>query len=376
MIIIGNLYDYDNWNYFDGFSEYGELTGYEHRKVKTENINLEDNVYVYRETFDMYGIYKDEYMDFSGKMEYGVMGEKKLLTYYKYGFVDINGILISQAIFDTCHVFKEGFAAVAKKLKVDLYTNKKYIYKWGFVNKQGTNIVPHIFDEVHDFKNGHARVRIKQQWSFINKSGNLITDLSFDDAENFYHTGEILVAKVQFEGKWGIISKYGQYLLVPSYDYIKTFDNSKFIVAASNGVYYLFSNFIGITNFKNYSYIDKHSDELFLVVDKNKYGLINQKGDVVIQCIYDSIEKLDNKLNVVSNGSLLGIVDNNGNTILDCKCDSIGRFENGVSCVRINKLWGLIDTNGYFYIEPKFQNVWNKLFKDLKDKAIMSLNIS
>ncbi|MCB2289466.1 WG repeat-containing protein [Clostridium sp. CS001] len=109
-------------------------------------------------------------MNFSGKLDYGVFKEEKAFTFYKYGFVDTEGTVISENIFDNIKEFKEGFAAVAKKIKV----NDKYIYKWGFISKEGTKIVAHIFDEVHDFENSFAKVRIKEQCS--QNAGNIHQD--------------------------------------------------------------------------------------------------------------------------------------------------------------------------------------------------------
>lgn len=365
-----NLYDYDHWNYYDGFSEYGELKNYEHRSVGIEKMELRDNIYTYREIFDLYGIYEDEYMNMSGKLDYGVVGEKKLKTYYKYGFVDKEGEIVSEAVFDIVSGYKEGLAAVAKRIKVD----SEYLYKWGFINTQGSKIVPHIFDEVHDFKNGYARVRIKEKWSFINKFGDLITDLIFEDNEDFYCIDDILSAEVRIDDKWGIINKNGHYLIYPQYYYIETCYDTKFTIAIfDNGKYNLYNRFLPVTLLQDYTYIHRYSDKLFLVKNSNKYGLIDQQGKIVIECIYDCIQDLGEDQNAVKQGELWGIIDNKGKIIIECKCDSVGKFKDSVACVRINKLWGLVDKGGSFHIEPKFENVWGKVFNDLKDKAIISL---
>lgn len=87
-----------------------------------------------------------------------------------------------------------------------------------------------------------------------------------------------------------------------------------------------------------------------------KYGYVNEKGDFVIQPVYDGATNFSEGLAVVNTTDTYKVIDTTGNVIY--KSDSsIGTFQNGAAI--INKitdklLYGYIDTNGNAIADSNF----------------------
>ncbi|WP_281533055.1 WG repeat-containing protein [Anaerocolumna aminovalerica] len=87
-----------------------------------------------------------------------------------------------------------------------------------------------------------------------------------------------------------------------------------------------------------------------------KYGYVNEKGDFVIQPVYDCATNFSEGLAVVNTTDTYKVIDTTGNVIY--KSDSsIGTFQNGAAI--INKitdklLYGYIDTNGNAIADSNF----------------------
>lgn len=106
--------------------------------------------------------------------------------------------------------------------------------------------------------------------------------------------------------------------------------------------------------------------------ENGKYGLINFSGEKLTNAIYDEVSSLVNKPGciLVKKDNLYGIIDSKGNTIIDVKYNSIkgdeyssakdGYLKTGY--IISNKtssgiMYGYIDYNGKLLIEPKYESV-------------------
>ncbi|HPJ02920.1 MAG TPA: WG repeat-containing protein [Candidatus Limiplasma sp.] len=54
-------------------------------------------------------------------------------------------------------------------------------WKWGFVDRNGEVIVETIWDSASEFSEGLAGVERDGKWGFINIYGDLVIDLKWDD---------------------------------------------------------------------------------------------------------------------------------------------------------------------------------------------------
>jgi hypothetical protein len=76
-----------------------------------------------------------------------------------HGFMNRQGEVVIEPIYEMVNEFSEGLAAVRGDRK------------WGFIDAKGKMVIAPQFDEIRDFSEGLATVRIGKRSGFINKKG-------------------------------------------------------------------------------------------------------------------------------------------------------------------------------------------------------------
>ena len=105
---------------------------------------------------------------------------------------------------------------------------------------------------------------------------------------------------------------------------------------------------------------------------RSLFGIINHKGEVVLDTIYDSIQQAasNKKLFTVQHKYLYGVLDINGNEIIPFgKYDLIDGFDRGLARVKIGKRtnglinsgakWGIINEQGEEVLPVEYDDIWN-----------------
>lgn len=177
--------EYDN---IDNFSQYGMEGKWEALAVATKNgksgfIDLNGKVAIPLEydavmafSNGLAGVRKDELWGFintDNQMvihpQFDEVGwfsgcDQEPLTYFalnkKYGYMDMDGKVVIDAVYDDADGFSEGLAAVKIKKK------------WGFIDKEGKEVIPFIYKGTAQFRDGHAYVWLKGKSFYIDKNGN------------------------------------------------------------------------------------------------------------------------------------------------------------------------------------------------------------
>lgn len=331
-----------------------------------------------------------------------------------YGFYRDNGYVRD---------FNEGMVAVAKETSGAKHNYERAL-KWGYMDKDGKLVVDYIYDEAADFSEGLAWVANEEFQGFIDKQGNKVLDGAkyyVPDAgmlNYMFKNGMACVVKMDDEGnaKYGYINKQGQEVVPCKYDAANPFSEGK----ASVGVYKE-ENADALFPYV-YSYIDTEGKVLFsckeglkagdfhegmawVTADAQQYGFIDSTGTQVIPLRYYTDEvampkfivdfnegytvsgmedyegmetftvyKLMDKMMVrpsfrvegpVYEGVALnaankkfGFIKPDGTQVVPCEYDytpscvagdmisSSYRFNEGVAAVRKNGKWGYIDLNG------------------------------
>ena len=118
------------------------------------------------------------------------------------------------------------------------------------------------FDDACDFNEGFARVQKDYKYGYINTKGEQIVECKFDDACDFSEG----FARVKKDGKWGYINTKGCFVI---------FDKSK--------------NEIEVLD----KAIDRSNNTFYLSRLDNKFGLLDEKFNVIIKnSIYGKFEVL------------------------------------------------------------------------------------
>lgn len=204
--------------------------------------------------------------------------------------------------------------------------------KYTLLRKDGKTIITANYlgkssDEYYTIKND-------KNFCLINSRGNLVIDSIYKDVGissgkedklmNFYarkHNDSIVYFTKDFRkiaitaenshvrngrivfsqnGKWGIMDESGKILAKPTYDMIDSFENYNYVTAKTDN--FKKSGIISrdgkiITPFI-YDEIRNYQGENIIVINNNKYGLINHKGKSILTTIYKNIESFfDNEGN-------------------------------------------------------------------------------
>jgi hypothetical protein len=85
-----------------------------------------------------------------------------------------------------------------------------------------------------------------------------------------------------------------------------------------------------------------------------KYGLMDDYGNIVIPPKYNWIDCFHSGLIIYKLYGKCGLIDSNGNEITPPKYDGLWELSNGFIRYKINKKYGFIDTNGNEMTKPLF----------------------
>ena len=88
-----------------------------------------------------------------------------------------------------------------------------------------------------------------------------------------------------------------------------------------------------------------------------KYGLLDEKGQVILPPTYSMIEPFENGIAKVQLGKSYGIIDKMGKIILPVEYEYIGNFENNLALIVKNKKAGVTDSKGKVIIEPQYDKL-------------------
>lgn len=158
-------------------------------------------------------------------------------------------------------------------------------YKYGFIDTTGKVVIaPFEADLVTDFCDGLASFQREDKWGVIDRNGNIVVEPKFDDVVKYCQG----VAPYRIKDKFGLIDKAGNVITEPIYDYIAD-----------------------------------TCDEV------------------------GRIAQLDEKW---------GWIDNKGQVIIDFSFDKVCSFHEKLAAVSYNLQWGYIDTNGQWKISPQYKN--------------------
>lgn len=204
--------------------------------------------------------------------------------------------------------------------------------KIGFLYENEEELFPCIFDSVVDVK--------YSQYGTVNGKYVPVKKAYFTNSYNDNH-----YAKVEKNGKWGLITIDGKVAIPYIYNEIFDFDYTK--TSRMEGPYIDFWDYSG---------------KMAVVKKGEKWGLVNTNGDVIADFIYDNFfipdvdlfyenraaAKKDGKwgfLNEKGKPVISFIYDTVGSTYLESP-QYISTFQEGMAVVKKDEKWGAIDLDG------------------------------
>jgi len=222
---------------------------------------------------------------------------------------------------------------------------------YGYISYNRKTILKNEFDDIYritEKKDDTYLISFKNGRAGIYKNKKNILPNEYEDIE-YNAQNDMLI--VQNNGKKGVMKFDGSYVVPVEYDNIviagscinakngesfeifdengkkdtnvdivskQDFNNKKYaIISTIDDEFKIVNNESGETIEDNYSYAHYMYDNFFIIKKDEKYGIVNDKGDYIVDCIYKAIQP-------TMEYSIIQLLDKNGNiTIMNSKFEVI-----------------------------------------------------
>jgi hypothetical protein len=104
-----------------------------------------------------------------------------------------------------------------------------------------------------------------------------------------------------------------------------------------------------------YSFVVQAQQDIAVIKQNDKYGLIDNRGKVLLPCIYDELAVSCSDLILCKQGDKYGFIDRTGRTQITFKYDDAGVFYNDTTWVKKEGKVGFIDRNGTLFIDCRYE---------------------
>lgn len=209
----------------------------------------------------------------------------------KWGYIDIWQNILIPFEYEDLGVFRYNEVAPAKKEG-----------KYGYIDRNENIVIPFQYNSKQYFRStGLAVAQKEKQYGFINITGNEVVPIIYEDAHQIESDSVLILKK---DGKWAFFSPKGK----PLTDFIYSeiflsetmegkefrqtfFGNGPVLVERNEKIAYLNSKLEEIIPFGVYDEGMPFNANRFAIVAKDaKYGIIDEKGNLVVDTLYDLIE--------------------------------------------------------------------------------------
>ena len=167
------------------------------------------------------------------------------------------------------------------------------------------------------FADGLLAVSEDGKYGYIDKSGELKIQMFFDEAGAFYQG----YAVVLIDDEMNIIDTKGKFILEEGYEKI---------------------------------YHDLETGNFFFY-DGDDWGMLDNKGNEIIQAIYDRVISYSEGLAIVEKNSKLGFINKDGEVVIPITYKAAKSFSNGMAAVmNSDGEWGYINKNNELVIDYQY----------------------
>lgn len=296
---------------------------------------------------------------------------------YKWGYIDRQGALDIEAIYDDCRDFSEGLALV------------NFEGRWGYINAKGENVIPHAYSMASSFKNNIAKVTDFDKNQFlIDKSGNKICKLSVDEVKDFNDglaiarkgglwglinpQGEVVVPfnfeqlkrinddayRIKSGGKYGIVDRSGQMILDPTYDKISIEGLGPYVAKKEGKTGLIGADFSWkVTDYDRiFSFYTKRQT----IAKSDGYVLIDDNGSKQGSLDFETVRPLGEGFWKFKKGDDWGIADHEGKALTEAKFKLLNRYHEGRLVFGLDdQHWGYLNELGQELVPAEYPLNWD-----------------
>lgn len=273
-----------------------------------------------------------------GKSHFSVQDEKQ-----KVALFGMDGKQLSKFIYDSIAAFSDDALLVFD-------AGKK-----GLITATGQTLLPPQYKSIE--ANSPTRINVQHypEWTILNSQNEILKTMNYDDisplGQNYY--------KIKAEERQGVINSHDE-MRVPlrewqiinlKYDLITFYLNGKYGVLDLTGKTIIPAQ---------YDHVELHKDYIIasrVILSEIRYSLFNKKGELISKDRYTEILQGNEDIFPVKHKEKWGFINNRGEEVIICKFDSVLSFAQGKAKVYYLGGCGIIDQKGSWLIKPFYEDL-------------------
>lgn len=187
--------------------------------------------------------------------------------------------------------------------------------KWGLIDLDGKEILEPVYDNITTIKGIKNSLIIEKDGlvGLVNNKGSKILDTNYLEITNFgddYKNGYITINQ---ENKYGLASISGTQILENKYEKIDNIYSDKYFVIRENQKQKLINKDGEVTLAENFDEIKQIANQGIVFIKKNKYGLMDFGGNVLIEPTYQKLTEINIDIFSAEKDGKSGAIDKDQN---------------------------------------------------------------
>lgn len=292
--------------------------------------------------------------------KYGYIGRNYEAGYFVVQKKDVSGKDKYFLLDKNCKGIVESGVDSVYMSDTAAYTRIKSAGKISFINAlTGKNAFPEIFDEALPFKWQVAFVKNGEKWGAVDETGKLVVPMKCDSLSYKFWGGRLLLG-TSMDGRVGVTETNGKVVLNNEYTLIaftppgllKLKKDGRYGVMKTSGGEVAPFQYDGMSNAQENPTLP---DWPAVVMVKGKYGLLNEKGEKILETKYDLIEYMEEGVFAMKDGKSWTLTDTKGKPLGKQEFDQVQKSAQGMLAVKKGKKWAYVNVRGELVLPFVFE---------------------
>lgn len=199
--------------------------------------------------------------------------------------------------------------------------------KYGLIDLSGKEVLSVEYNEISTLKGTENSILVQKdgKYGLVNSEGSSVIDTNYKEIKNVsddYKQGYIIIDE---NDKYGLISYNKEQLLSNEYEKITGIYGTKLYVISKNGKQQLINKEKEVVLEKGFDDIKQilQSEEGIIYTSKNKYGVMDLKGETIIPSEYEEIKEAKDSIFIAKKDGKYGVIDKDKNERIEFKYSKI-----------------------------------------------------